>query len=278
MNIEFLLYALCLFLLATLFVIRKINAKEHLMAQQIKGIRLLKLLRDYLAKVQKHRGLTTAYIMGNTDMLPEIDTLNQSMMQDIDLIFSVGEWINHNERWLLIEKHWSKLQTSFKNNKDADNNLEQHNRLIKNTLYLIEEMADEHSLLLLKGDLSLCIELLWKDLLKAIDYMGQARALGTGVATNGVCSSVERIRMSYLRKKIEENSLVIVNHLPQGEIAKKEVKTLLNCIDEHILGSYCNLDAKQYFDMATATIENLYKQYDQALHQLKINNFQHLKI
>jgi len=214
----------------------KAKTKKKLHYTQALGVLWLRSLRNFLSKIQKHRGLSNAYINGDRTKLAEIERLEATIAEDIFQISNVDRWITSNDRWSGLVEHWSRLKSHFRKSEDAQNNMLQHNRLIQNTLYLIEEMADEHSLLSLTGDAS-NLEYLWRDLLHAIEYMGQARAVGSGITAKKNCSSVERIRMNYLYKKIEENCLGITSKLPQGDMAEREIRSLLSTIDAHILGS-----------------------------------------
>lgn len=245
------------------------HAKRRLIVSQGKGMIWLSVLRNFLAKIQKHRGMSTAYINGNHDVLPDIERLETAIAADIHEINNVDLWMSKNDQWVSLVEHWDRLKSAFKKNDDAENNLLQHNRMIQNILYLVEEMADEHSLLMLRGANQKNIEFLWKDLLHAIEFMGQARAIGSGIAAKKSCTSVERIRMNYLHKKIQENGLSIVGFLPQSELASSEITTMLAVIDEHLLGARCDIDSRDYFNLATKAIEFLYQQYDMLLAQAK---------
>ena len=267
MNITYLLFPIIASITVVVFVIMRARSLKKNQQAQALGMKWLRLLRALLAKTQKHRGLSTAYINGDRNNSDELERLERSITEDLREVASLDRWMQENERWVGIVEHWSRLANSFKRSNDTQNNIIQHSRLIQSILYLIEEMADEHSLFSI-GDGS-SIEFLWKDLLHAIEYMGQARAVGSGITAKKSCSSVERIRMKYLYKKIEDNCLSITRRLPQGELAEREVQSLLQTIDVHILGPKCNLDSSQYFDMATKTIECLYQQYDQTLEQVK---------
>jgi len=266
------LWAGAIIVFSVFVVFLRKRAKAHLRETQIVGIIWLAHLRTFVSRAQRHRGLSTAYINGNSDRSRELENLSRSISGDIKRISDVGIWITENDNWNAIVEHWQRLADSYKTNSSSENNLIQHNRLIQNTLYLIEEMSDEHALLEIKYDQSESIEFLWKDLLHAIEYLGQARAVGSGITAKHSCSSVERIKMNYLHKKIEENCLGVTQYLPQGHIAEQEVRTFLSTIQRDLLAHRCMLDTTQYFDMATKTIEFLYEQYDKTLVGIKESN------
>lgn len=234
---------------------------------QALGLIWLSSLRMFLAKVQKHRGLSTGLLNGERSLENQILKLQASIADDINVIESAGEWMEKSERWVGIVEHWRRLSQKYKSYSAADN-LNQHHWMIQNTLYLIEDMADEHALISLARREN--IEYLWKDLLQTIEFMGQARAIGTGVAAVGSCGSVERIRLNYLLRKIKSNCEVLVENVPERTRTKETVDKLLNFINEHILGKQCDVDPQEYFGMVTESLEFLYAQYDTALARLKV--------
>jgi hypothetical protein len=248
-----------------IFFVRRASQRAR-MAQKC-GASWLVALRVFVAKVQKHRGLTTAYINGNHDRHGDIKALSLSLFDDINKIEGVGTWIQKNREWNSIVEHWTRLSESYKTSRDPANNITQHTRLIQNLLYLIEEMADEHDLLQIKLNEKVNIEFLWRDLLYAIEYLGQARAVGAGITAKRSCSSVERIKMKYLYQKIEENCFGVTQFLPGGVVAEREVRDMLSTIDREILSHGFTLDSSQYFDRATQTMECLYEQFDRTLLQ-----------
>lgn len=254
-----------IFLLIGSTVFLYVHSKKKNRDVQVRGILWLGHLRVFIARVQKHRGMTTAYINGSKDRAREIEQLSWDISEDIKKIERVGSWIVNNENWNSIAEHWARLASGYKTNENPGNNLTQHSRLIQNTLYLVEEMADEHGLLQIKGSQSASIEFLWKDLLHAIEYLGQARAVGSGITAKHSCSSVERIKMNYLHRKIEENCFSVTQFLPEGDIAEREVRSFLSTIQRDVLAHKCVLDTSQYFDMATKTIEFLYDQFDKTI-------------
>lgn len=254
-------------LVGLLVMVLHVRAKQKTRHQQALGIQWLAHLRVFLARIQKHRGLTSGYLKGDQSSASEIERLQRGIAEDISKIEHLGEWMRKNERWKTIAEHWSRLSVRYRES-DPANNLNQHHCMIQNTLYLIEDMADEHSLIKLKTDSSKGVEFLWKDLLQTIEYMGQARAIGTGVAASGRCGSVDRIKLNYLHKKIERGTASVIDELPNKSVVQTNVSTLLNYIDEKILAAQCEVTPTDYFSTATKTLECLYEQYDLTLQKL----------
>lgn len=235
--------------------------RERLFSQ---GIQYIKPLRLLLTNVQRHRGMTTSYINGNSQAKIEIAAISIMVNKTIHHIESFGDWMIHNTKWISLVDHWDRLSKAYEQ-LDAENNFRQHNVLIANILYLIEDVADEHYLLKSAGTNT---DTDWRHLLSIAEYIGQARALGVGVATKGECTNVLRVQLNHLRHKIACN---IEPSWP--EQARTEINYLLLCIDTKLVVDAPNIPAKEYFDLATRCIEHVLEQFDQQIDQLQFYRY-----
>lgn len=225
-----------------------------------RGIEYIKLLRSLLTYVQQHRGLTTGFINGNHAAKPDIESLNvriKRMMEDVE---TTGDWMAENVKWSSLVDHWTRLGMSYLQG-DADKNFKQHNILIANLLYLIDDVADAHHLSKLTGD---AMDTDWRYLLSIAEYIGQARALGTGVAAKGECSSVLRIQLNHLRNKIASS---VDSSWP--EKSRVEIHYLLRCIESQLIADKPSIDASEYFRLATRCIEHVLDQFDRQIDRLQ---------
>ncbi len=236
--------------------------------RQKTGLQLLTGLRKLLAKAQKHRGLTTGYLNGSFDLENKIKMLQEEISTQCFMLASLGSWLKSNERWQLIEEHWQRLSSKYENN-SPDNNILQHNQLIKNLLYLIDDMAQEHDLLQLKSKEGKNLQLAWCELLTAAECIGQARALGTGVVARKHCDTVSRIRLNYLSYKVEKSTHTAWAHLPPSREQKDRLQALLKYISEELLNKNLAISVGDFFNVASAAIDSLYQQFDEIIAQAK---------
>lgn len=247
-----------------------VNHHKRLRAmKQAVGLQWLHSMRLLLANIQKHRGLSTGYLKGDHGLQDKIDVLQTTITQNFQEIESVDTWLSDNESWQSIREHWQRLQLRY-TELEVENNLTQHGKIIRNTLYLIEEMAEAHCLLRISNIDLYGYDFIWKDLLQAVEYMGQARALGTGVAASGSCDSVERIRLNYLKEKINAATASLWKKMPYCPDSKRTVEFLLLSLDTDILQHRTTIAANDYFDLATQAIESLYGEYDKTVSSLKV--------
>ncbi len=239
--------------------------------KQAYGVIWLHHLRHLLADIQQHRGLSSGYLNGDVNLMPRIEDLQKKIGQDIKQVNSINQWIICNNNWLAISSHWSRLKDQYTSNTIA-NNLQQHGKLIRNLLYLVEEMAEEHHLLHLESVSGVDIDFIWKDLLETTEYMGQARALGTGIAASGNCGSVEKVKLHYLKDKIKSSGASLAQQLPNANKASKSIGLLLTTIDKNFIHGLPDshfISAEEYFNIATTALNGIYEEYDKLIEMTK---------
>ena len=224
------------------------------------GIEYIKLLRGLLTFVQQHRGLTTGFINGNVGARPEIENIALKIKRVMIELDQAGYWIRGNVKWSSLVDHWTRLGLSYLQG-DADNNFKQHNILIANLLYLIDDVADAHHLSKITGD---AMDTDWRYLLSIAEYIGQARALGTGVAAKGECSSVLRIQLNHLRNKIASS---VDSSWPDK--SRVEIQQLLRCIETELIIERPSIQAVDYFTLASRCIEHVLDQFDRQIDRLQ---------
>lgn len=243
------------------FLMVSLNRKKNQAALLFtQGVEYIKLLRILLTYVQQHRGLTTGFINGNAAVKPDIEKITVKIKNIMVEIDDAGEWIHDNVKWISLVDHWSRLRMNYVQG-DADKNFKQHNVLIANLLYLIDDVADVHHLSKITGD---AMDTDWRYLLSIAEYIGQARALGTGVAARGECSSVLRIQLNHLRNKIASS---VDSSWP--EKSRGEIQQLLRCIETQVIIEYPSIQASDYFKLATNCIEHVLDQFDRQIERLQ---------
>jgi len=224
------------------------------------GIEYIKLLRSLLACVQLHRGLTTGFINGDVAVKNDIEKVTIKINRIICEVDVAGDWMQRNVKWSSLMDHWTRLSNVYLQG-DAEKNFKQHNILIANLLYLIDDVADVHHLSKITGD---AMDTDWRYLLSIAEYIGQARALGTGVAAKGECSSVLRIQLNHLRNKIASS---VDSSWPDK--SRVEIQQLLRCIETQLIIDQPSIQAGDYFKLATRCIEHVLDQFDRQIERLQ---------
>ena len=224
------------------------------------GVEYIKLMRGLLTFMQQHRGLTTGFINGNFSAQPDIERIAIKIKRIISELDDAGEWLQSNVKWASLIDHWDRLK-EFYLQEDADKNFKQHNILIANLLYLIDDIAEEHHLSKITGDV---MDTDWRYLLSIAEYIGQARALGTGVAAKGECSNVLRVQLNHLHNKISSSV-----DASWPEKSRVEIQQLLSCIETQLVIDYPSIQANDYFSLATRCIDHVLEQFDRQIERLQ---------
>ncbi len=248
-----------------IFLIKK-NRKNLINTQQKTGlISILKLL-NLIAHIQKHRGLNAACIGGDNKAQTQLISLKALVSELISKIHN--EQIVTDERWVAFLDHWSRL---LEHNEQLTivNSFEQHTRMIRNLIYLIEDLAEYSHLVSDYLPELPQIGYTWRELVSAIESIGQSRAIGSGVTAKSYCSSVEKIQLSFLSESmtnITSNTLRKLSFLPnEKEEHEKLILNATNKMNELNTIIYNNLihaqiitvNSEEYFELATDVMEQL---------------------
>jgi len=251
----------CVALFIAIFgVMKRKRTEEKLFTM---GIAYLKKLRTLLTYIQQHRGLTNSYLSGNVVVETEIERIEALIKREMTDLHAEEGWLRDNSKWDSIVDHWLRISTYYKG-VDAEANLKQHNNLIANLLYLIDDLAYAHHL----GKLGLIesTDSNWRNLLFIAEYIGQARALGMGVVSKGVCTSVLRIQLNHLLVKIESNICP-----SWAELIQRDFRHFLKVIEDDVITDTPSIAPAEYFKLATGCIEHVLSEFDRQVEKIQFH-------
>lgn len=237
----------------------------------------LRLLRQLIAALQRHRGLSNGVLNGDNSLRSDLAHTRQA----VDQLMKQSHVLDTRQReaWDALLDHWGRLRQNGQ--LTPESNLTQHSLLIRNGLYLLEDVAVSSDLTQKHPALHY-VAALWRDLVPAAEWAGQARALGTGLAAQGHSTAEQRVRLRFLYQKIEQSTqrtfTLLQNHalnFPESKLSgvngcAQAVNGLLACIDRDLLqGATPTIAAPAFFAQATKTIDQLFAVVDAALGQLE---------
>lgn len=249
------------------------------------NIRQLALLRALIAGFQRHRGLSNGVLCGDGSLSQDLAATRQTLdghIRDAQALDST-----HAEAWNSLIDHWSRMREG--RGSDPANNLAQHHLIIRNSIFLMEDVANEIDLS--GGQATLAyLPCIWREVIQAAEWSGQARALGTGIAAAGRSSAEQRVRMRFLYQKIQllagSAFATLQRHVaehPQSDTFRLQqraqvVEDFLHCIEQELLGrEQPVIAAKAYFQRASGAIDELLALVDTALTQLQPRGIQDAK-
>jgi hypothetical protein len=240
------------------------------------NIQQLALLRALIAGLQRHRGLSNGVLCGDASLSQDLATARQGLDRHIHTAQALDS--THRDAWHSLIDHWSRMREG--RSSDQANNLAQHHLIIRNSIFLMEDVASEIDLSEGRAELGY-LPCIWREVIQAAEWAGQARALGTGIAAAGHSSAEQRVRMRFLYQKIELLSGTAfatlkrhtAEHPANGfhlQHGAQVMADFLDCIQHELLGQEKPvIAAKSYFQRATQAIDELLALVDAALAQLQ---------
>ncbi|SFC06369.1 Nitrate and nitrite sensing [Marinospirillum celere] len=272
-------YALLLVLLASSFFLFSLFIFLHQLrlrqTQQLKQLRLQQLgkLREIIAGLQRHRGLSNGLLSGDASLQGDLDATRRKLDQQIQ---EAKKRVNsHQDSWNNLFDHWSRLREG--RIQQAENNLAQHHLIIRNSIFLLQDLAINLDLTGEDSNLAF-LTCIWQDVIQAAEWAGQARALGTGIAAAHKSSAEQRIRLRFLYHKIQELSGQAFATLQQSDLGRSfslgrcqaSVNQFLHCIEQDLLADEePKTSARVYFQQATQAIDQLFSLVDSSLEALQ---------
>ncbi len=232
--------------------------QRYLLQRQQAGVGYLVELKKLLLLTQRHRGSSYGAINGDNELRKVIPDIERPIEDCIRNLNKLGEAGRQKDHWLAFIDHWQRLQKNNLNI-DAENNLAQHNQIISVLLYLLEDVAESACL---NGNCQPSLEYIWRDLPRAAELIGQARVLGSGIMASGSADSVHKIRMRFVRSRLEE-------FITDNGSADKKLLELMQVIDQQILQDGQRMSAREYFDLSTQAMEPFFRRIDEGLEGLK---------
>ncbi|WP_247255727.1 hypothetical protein [Pseudomonas moorei] len=221
--------------------------------------------------------MSNGVLCGDASLSHDLVTARQGLDQHIRAAQEFDS--THRDSWNSLIDHWSRMREGHSS--DRANNLLQHHLIIRNSIFLMEDVANEIDLTEGRAELGY-LPCIWREVVQAAEWAGQARALGTGIAAAGQSSAEQRVRMRFLYQKIELLAgtafATLQRHAtdhPQADVFRLQhreqvVEDFLRCTKEELLDQEQPvIAAKTYFQRATQGIDELLALVDAALAQLQ---------
>lgn len=232
----------------------------------------LGLLCSFLSHFQRHRGLSTAVLSGDSNMSTELsNTRNilKKLSDQADQLMPVM-----SEPWKQLSYDWKQILNTP--SQSVEDNLQRHNRLIRETIYLIEDIANGMELYQ-KCEERQQFNYVWHEILQVAEWAGQARALGSGIAAEQSSTAAQRIRLRFLHQKISQQSNIAFSALHQTDRfelnaaqCQQQVTEFLWCLESELLSKKePEIDSKAYFEQATLAINGLLSMVESTLRLLR---------
>jgi hypothetical protein len=240
----------------------------------------LERLKNLFIHIQRHRGLTSACLQGDQNVRVTVQGLRVSLdKQWLDLTIAFPDLLE-DSLFEGVYSHWDRLKIRWEN-QAMKNNIDQHNRLINNLLFLIENHAVQH-IELSQISRASGLDVIWKELLEMIEAIGQTRAIGVGMVAAKISSPIERIQLKFLIEKLNrhltelDSAIESDNHFPDksyginmqwSKVLIVEAKKNAEVFSSFILNNLVSendiaVSTEDFFKLASDAIEPLDSIFD----------------
>lgn len=253
------------------------NTAYQVKSDQSIGIDFNIKLCSMIQHSQEHRGMASAYLNGDKGFSKDLEAKDQELAADIksiDEAMSVHQELFQSvKEWEEIKKDLSSIQGSLSTMTPADS-FSRHTEMIQKMLDLSERISFNTKLNLQDDNPSyLLVDLATSVLPNMAEMMGQSRAKGSGVAAKQSITGDEQLQLQNLVQQIDNylakgNKSMNLLLLEDGETQKlneayakaSESAAALTAIikKDFINPDSITADSKQYFDLATASINDVY--------------------
>lgn len=259
-------------------VAEEINFLEN----ESKGVTYLQAARMPMQYIQQHRGMTAAYLNGASEFKSRI----MSKRQDVDKFFAqlqkteteLGEALKTTGSTSNLMRQWKNIKANSLN-QTAGEAIKTHSKLVADILALMTTVADSSEITL---DPSLDTYYMGAALISSLpnlmENMGQARAVGSGIAAKGEFTQKSYVKISVLLSNIDnyatqlksglaaavaENPTIkrdLGSMIEANNKAVAEMKLLLE--DELIKPEKITISSEKVFSTASHAINGSYKLFD----------------
>lgn len=253
--------------------------RKNCQSLRIEGIRVNRMVMKLLLDLQQHRGMVNAFLNGDSSFKPRLEkkqTEIENGMAKLDALRDKG--LLTAQRWDSIRNVWQALRSEVLALSTGDS-FRRHSELIRAVLYSLGDVAERSQIVSTCTADAALVNALWTDIPSVAEGLGQARGLGAGVAAQGRCSSVARIKLRFLEEQISETmGWVSADLVSAGaaqektasiglawESANKAIHEFLTLLDEKLINvDRPAIDAEHYFNAATKALDAAFSVFNQA--------------
>lgn len=267
-----LIYLLCLLSLALAFMAAwnvRLRSRWHRGQRSIRACQAAQQLLVVMAALQQHRGLGMAYLSGEPGFLErlqakrgEVDRILPALM-----LFARSESsaafpaVTFRELELFCQ-HWRELGDKL-HALSVEQSFAQHGLLIRQILKWLAALGESRIEPAVGGRVATGLVRNYLIRLPELgELLGQARALGTRVASQHACSAVARVRLMFLVARAEAmlaQSLAVSVDIPEAHLATQHIQLMARVVrTQMLLSSGITVDPDAYFSISTQAIDSIF--------------------
>ncbi len=266
-------------------LVKEIGTDVDSLESEHRGILYIGALRNLLEHVPQHRGMTYAFLNGDTNFRQK--AIDKSKQVEKDFIAlekqqrELGSVLKTGPKFEALKQSWQQLRSHVKQ-MSAEESFREHSKLIDDIIGLNVYVADTSGLILdPKLDSFYLMDTVVNILPALANDMGKARGMGTGVAAKGEMSVEQNLRLAVLADRIRSDSdklksalAVVMKENPdigarlkgRDQAAVAEGGAFLHQLNSEILqADSINISAETVFAAGSKAISAGFELYDRVL-------------
>ncbi len=266
-------------------LVKEIGADVHSLENERQGVLYIGALRNLFEHVPQHRGMTYAYLNGDTNFRQKAIDKSKQVEDDFKSMEKqqqkLGSALQTNQKFAALKRNWQQLHSRVMQ-MSADESFREHSKLVNEIIELNTHVADTSGLILdPKLDSFYLMDTVVNILPALANDMGKARGIATGIAAKGSMSVEQNIRLAVLADRIRSDShklksalaVVMKENLGIGtrlegrdQRAVKEGEAFLQQLNNDILqADAINVSAESIFRAGSKAINAEFELYDKVL-------------
>ncbi len=249
------------------------------------GLQYMSTLRPLFEHMAQTRGMTNAYLHGNTGLKNKIESKQALVTSDLRLLLEVdaelGGILKTGDKANTIQREWANvINNAF--NLEPKQTFVAHTKVIEKVLALKTRVYETSKLLTYSGlDGNFIANVLSVRIPLLAENMGRARGMGSGIAAAGQASLENNLKLSSFVQNIESNNAAMLHGLGVAFDENKAIREQLSSAREAatnatrkftemtrgeiLQANNISLDSSVYFALGSEAIEANLKLYDLAL-------------
>lgn len=198
-------------------IVSTFNDKIRTLEHEVTGLTFIQAIRPLLVDLPQHRGMTNAFLLGDTSFKSKIASKQNDIDQALAHLNKLSHELNNSletdEYVTNLNNQWSNIKT-ISSTLSAERSFELHSSTVSYLQELLAHVADTSEMTLSADEISIHLtSALITRLPVVIEAMGQARGIGSGVAAIGSSTEEQKIKLAVLSDRIKLN-----NHFLQKEL------------------------------------------------------------
>jgi len=277
----FMLILVPLMVLGSMVLYTLDDEMDFLLREQ-QGLAYIHMVRQPIEHIQQHRGMTAAYLNGASDFRDRILRKRQDVDRHLaalaELDRETGSTLETGTRVQELMKRWEAIKADSLQ-QPAAQAIQAHTQLVAGLLDLMVQVANSSGITLdPELDSYYLGDAVVSRLPNLAENMGQARAVGSGVAAAGKFDPKTYVRLSVLENNISSYAKQLEDGLQaafsaNGELgselrvafdrsqqAASKMRAMLR--NDLLDAEQVSVSSKTVFDTATAAISGTYALYD----------------